>query len=153
MIVSFPKYFLCFTAAGVHSGVITEDLDEIDRGRIKVDTLQGDARHKSAAIEGLLNNEDTTNPLGEILTVFELRQPRSFPVQCHLCLMAVLQRQNISRESKFFDRFFLIRVANQRTSLSVMKICRTHRSFSLMENRQMSDNNFCFRTGRSCFSD
>ena len=56
--------FFLYTAAGVHSGVVTQDLDEINGGRIKVGTLHGDARHESVAIGGLSNNEDTTTPLG-----------------------------------------------------------------------------------------
>ena len=57
------------TASGVHSGVITEDLDEVDGGRIKIGSLHGDSRHESAAIGGLSNNEDTTTPLGRMVNV------------------------------------------------------------------------------------
>ena len=53
-----------YIVAGVHSGVITEDLDEINGGRINVGSLHGDSRHESVTIGGLANNEDTTTPLG-----------------------------------------------------------------------------------------
>ena len=57
-------------AAGVHSGIITEDLDEINEGRIKINSLHGDTPNQSSAVGGLTNNEDTTTPLEPVDIVF-----------------------------------------------------------------------------------
>ncbi|XP_028412170.1 cochlin-like isoform X2 [Dendronephthya gigantea] len=58
-------------ASGVHTGVITEDLDEINGGRINLNNnLHGDSRQKAATIGGLTNNEDTTSVLEPVDIVF-----------------------------------------------------------------------------------
>lgn len=67
----FSKLFYPL-ASGVHTGVITEDLDEINAGRININNLHGDAQQKQATIGGLSNNEDTTSPLGERMKIFNI---------------------------------------------------------------------------------
>ena len=73
-----------FIAAGVHSGVITEDLDVIDGGRIHTNALQGDARHSPAVIGGLANNEDAITPLGMIFAVHS-RSLQVFSIKTFFC--------------------------------------------------------------------
>lgn len=56
------KYYIA--AAGVHSGVITDDLEEVNGGRISVDNSNIDVHHDSSLIGGVTINEETSQQLG-----------------------------------------------------------------------------------------
>ena len=55
--------YLLLTAAGVNSGVSTDDLDEINAGRISVASSKSDSHH-DAIIGGVTENIETSKPLG-----------------------------------------------------------------------------------------